>query len=89
MIGIRIVWDTLIMGFLVLNGKPYARIDQPLMIPDLNKSHPRTSMNKYTVNTVIGFNIAKHFISFGNEKSVYLFVGSHIQRTLKNTADFS
>lgn len=63
MIGICIVRDTLVMGFLVLNGKPYARIDQPLMIPDLNKSHPRTSMNKYTVDTVIRFNIIEYLIA--------------------------
>ena len=44
------------------------------------------SVDKQAVNAVIGFNLIKHFISFGKKIAVDLFVSPHIKRIFKNGA---
>ena len=44
-----------------------------------------SSVNEQAVNTVIGFNIVKQFISSEKEIAVHIFVGTDIQRIFKDT----
>lgn len=46
----------------------------------------KPGVNELAVNTVIGFNIVKNFISFGKKISVDLFICTNIQRIFKDTA---
>jgi len=85
--SLAVVRKLILMCFPVLHSQPHIAVHKPLMICDLNEICIITaSVNEQAVNTVIGFDIVKHFISFGKKIVVHIFIRTDIQRIFKNTA---